>query len=316
MLPWTHGRVADRVPNVAENDSGTSRLARPVAFGLLVALLLFAFGELLIHLEQARDAAALRTGLQSATVSLRVIDAEGVVRQGGGEAFADADAVVLDLPAAAMPEGDGRWQLALVPAARTTGITPRLLFWHVLAVLLALGVGLLTLLALREPPRPATASDRDELTGLPGRDQFLLQAEVILALAQRQEFPFTVVDLDIEGLQRINDEIGRDAGDALLRHVAQQLRSCLRASDLIARLGDDDFLLLLPGIEPGPVLDTLLERLRETVATPLPWPGQPLSVDLSAGVSCYPADGFTLEDLLRIADFNRHADKRNRRQAA
>lgn len=297
---------------VAESDSARSALARPLAFGLAVALLLFACGELLIHLEQARDAAALREGLASARLALREVDASGVAQQGDAAVFSAADAVVRDLPA---PAGDGRWQLALAPA-EVAGLTPRLLVWHTLAVLLAVAGGLLTILALRGPARPVVAGDRDALTGLPGRDQFLLQAEVILALAQRQAFPFTVVDLDVERLQAVNDRAGREAGDALLRHVAQQLRGCLRASDLIARLGDDDFLLLLPATEPGPELDALLARLREAAAVPLAWPGEAISAGLSAGVSCYPADGFTLEDLLRIADFNRHADKRNRRQAA
>lgn len=222
--------------------------------------------------------------------------------------FDDPEAVVLDVH---LP--GGQWQLGAAWHEPPSGLTPRYLLWHLLALLLAMAAGILVGIAARSQQRLLVLASQDSLTGLANRNQFLAQAEGILALARRQKYPFTVLSLDLEGFKGVNDDFGHEIGDAMLVHVAGQARACLRASDLIARFGGDEFLVLLPDAAPGPELEALVARLRLAIATPLRVKGHTLSVGASVGQASYPGDGFTLDDLLRVADFSMYANKRARK---
>ena len=100
----------------------------------------------------------------------------------------------------------------------------------------------------------------------------------------------------------VNDTHGHDVGDQLLIHVARQLQQCFRASDLIARVGGDEFLALLPDTSTGPSLDALLQRVRTAVAAPLPHVTPPVRAKLSIGVASCSESTPTLEELMRQAD--------------
>lgn len=210
----------------------------------------------------------------------------------------------------------GRWELGAAWRQGTPWLTWRHLLWQGVALLLALAAGLLVAVAARGRQRLQVLASQDSLTGLANRNQFLLQAEGILALARRQKFPFSVLCVDLEGFKGINDDFGHEVGDAMLVHVAAQARGCLRTSDVIARFGGDEFLVLLPEAQPGPELDALVARLRAAIALPLRVRGHVLSVGASVGVASYPNDGFTLDDLLRVADFSMYANKRERKAVA
>lgn len=208
----------------------------------------------------------------------------------------------------------GHWLLAADWREPDKAMMWRTFFWHVLAVLLALSAGGLVAYAARSQERLQILASHDSLTGLANRHQFLVQAESFLSLAARQKYPFTLLNLDLEGFKGINDDYGHEVGDAMLVHVAAQARECLRASDLIARFGGDEFLVLLPDTQPGPVLDLLISRLREAVAKPLFIKGHMLTVGISVGMASYPDDGFSLAELMRVSDFNMYADKRLRKR--
>lgn len=237
--------------------------------------------------------------------------ASGDIFFGAPEIFGDESAVRLDV---VVP--GGKWQLAArwrdQSSARLWSPMP----WHVLAWLLALGVGALAAYALHGQQRLRVLASHDSLTGLANRHQFLIQADSLLALTARQESVCTLVNLDLEDFKCINDRFGHETGDAMLVYVAQQASGCLRASDLIARFGGDEFLLLLPDTGPGPMLDQLIARLRASVSVPMPLKGRMLRVSASVGSASFPHDGRSLSDLMRAADLSMYADKRARRARA
>lgn len=147
--------------------------------------------------------------------------------------------------------------------------------------------------------REARLAREDPLTGLANRRALIQQGRAALALASRQETPFTAVVIDIDKFKQVNDEQGHDAGDTLLRRVAEVFRSRIRAGDIVSRMGGDEFALLLPGMGEQAALayvndlrGCLLDAMRESG-----WP-----VTFSIGiVSCHRAPD-DLESLLNEAD--------------
>jgi GGDEF domain-containing protein len=123
----------------------------------------------------------------------------------------------------------------------------------VINVLLLLGflAFLVGLMLIVQRVRPATrhvlveAEVRDPVTGLPNERYLLLRLEEETARAHRDERPLTLAVLDINGLAAINEQYGRDCGDEVLRHVAAVVQAAKRASDILARLGDDEFAVIL-----------------------------------------------------------------------
>jgi diguanylate cyclase (GGDEF)-like protein len=143
----------------------------------------------------------------------------------------------------------------------------------------------------------------DDLTGLANRRAFVTVGERLLRLAERAGETVLVVYADLDGLKSINDRHGHAAGDETLRHAARLLRETFREADLVARIGGDEFCVLLPG--QAAEAKAGIDRLREAVAAQSP--GFP-SVALSLGV-VEGSPGSTLEDLIGRADAAMYADK-------
>lgn len=142
----------------------------------------------------------------------------------------------------------------------------------------------------------------DPLTGLPNRTMFSDRLEQTLARAERSGHPFAVLYLDLDGFKPINDRLGHAAGDAVLRHVAQVLGGCLRKSDTVARIGGDEFAILLSELDSAEAAAPLAGQCAAAIGTPLLHAGQSLEVGASIGIACYPADGRSAGTLMRQAD--------------
>ena len=149
---------------------------------------------------------------------------------------------------------------------------------------------------------------KDALTGLANRRCFLDRLAGEVARGRRRSETLTVVVLDMNGFGVINDVNGHAAGDALLVRVAQALTGQIRRSDLIARLGSDEFGLVLPDTRHPQALKVVC-RLQKTVV-PVPREGQTSTrLSCSFGIAVWPKDAQTPESLLREAEARLHAMK-------
>lgn len=156
----------------------------------------------------------------------------------------------------------------------------------------------------------------DALTGLPNRHYLLLELHAELTRAQATGDRLALLYMDLDGFKAVNDSAGHDVGDQVLREVATRLQLGLRQSDLVARIGGDEFVVLLRGSTDadaaGRVADALHARLTEAHL-----PGKnALALDASIGIACFPDDGSTAEKLLAHADRAMYAAKRQRASSA
>lgn len=142
----------------------------------------------------------------------------------------------------------------------------------------------------------------DTLTGLANRSLFskLLQQE--LTLAKRNGRSFSVLFLDLDRFKHINDTLGHDAGDQLLIEVAERLTKCLRSSDVIARIGGDEFVALLPNHKGDTCAEAVAKKIIAAIAEPYTILGQTFSITISIGISMFPKDGLDEHTLMKNAD--------------
>ena len=153
----------------------------------------------------------------------------------------------------------------------------------------------------------------DELTGLPNRRLFAERLAASLERSQRMRCRVALVVLDLNGFKAINDTLGHQAGDHVLREVAANLRKAVRSSDTLARLGGDEFVLLstTSGTASGKVqtMEHNLDTVRRAVETPMLIEANPMVVSASMGMAVYPDDAEDAIQLLRIADQRMYASK-------
>lgn len=143
---------------------------------------------------------------------------------------------------------------------------------------------------------------RDRLTGLSNRASLVERLDLELAHARRDKTLLALLFLDLDGLKRVNDTLGHQAGDALLVGVADRLREALREADTIARLGGDEFTVLLPRLEDADHAGAVADKLLEALATPVRHEGRDLVASASLGLALYPGDGADGPELLEHAD--------------
>lgn len=155
----------------------------------------------------------------------------------------------------------------------------------------------------------------DGLTELANRTAFNQRIQHLVDVAQRSNIGFSLLYIDLDHFKVINDTLGHDAGDAVLLHVAKQLRLVLRGSDFVARLGGDEFAVLLPTIETFQAVQPVIGRIEEALTVPCVFENRPLPIAASVGVALCPKHSRRVDDLMRCADLALRAAK-NRRNAS
>jgi len=142
----------------------------------------------------------------------------------------------------------------------------------------------------------------DPLTGLPNR---LLLAECLeraIVRAKNSSLMTGVIYIDLDGFKFVNDTLGHEAGDALLQQVTERLNTRVRPADTLARMGGDEFMLVVPDMSAPEAAMLLAERLAEVLKEPFQISGHPLYITASMGISLYPQDGANVSTLRRAAD--------------
>ena len=153
--------------------------------------------------------------------------------------------------------------------------------------------------ALDRQARKAFAVDL--ATGLPNHTQLLEHMTHLLALREREPAPMAVIALRIEGLATVAASLGAESANVLRRKVAVRLRASLRASDVVASIGNDAFLVLLAWVDAATDGERVADKLVQSLRQPFNVAGQDVAVAVSAGLALYPEHGKTPDALLRRA---------------
>ena len=157
-------------------------------------------------------------------------------------------------------------------------------------------------------------SHTDALTGLPNRRALLSRIEYALALAQREAVPFALLFLNLDRFKHINDTLGHGMGDRVLMEVAERLLSTLRQVDTVARLGADEYVLLIHAADASGA-EGSARRILEAMQRPFTLDDLSFTVTCSVGISLHPGDGAGADELLQAADTAMNEVKDNGRAA-
>ena len=160
----------------------------------------------------------------------------------------------------------------------------------------------------------ASQAITDPLTGLLNRRGFNQALESLLARVVRSGKRIAVLYLDLDGFKRINDSLGHAAGDQVLQYVAEQLRVCLRPYDILARVGGDEFTILLDSLVHPEYAAKIAEKLIQMISVRHRVDGVEVTLGASVGIASFPECGQDLEGLLRAADMAMYEAKRAGRQ--
>jgi diguanylate cyclase (GGDEF)-like protein len=203
------------------------------------------------------------------------------------------------------------WKLvSYVPAALTTAFTDKLFktlfpFMTLFTLLLAVGVWFLA----RANVKRARAENEikhmahfDMLTELANRPLLQDRVQRLIAQAKRNKQSFALMFLDLDGFKAVNDTFGHEVGDSVLQVTAQRLQSCVREMDTAARVGGDEFVLLITEVNNPQDARQVAEKVIALLGQELLLQGQQVSIGASVGIALYPVDGDNMDALIVHAD--------------
>jgi diguanylate cyclase (GGDEF)-like protein len=216
------------------------------------------------------------------------------------------------------------WSVVLMPAGFTLAAFGLLLYDHwrrldplafglavltLFAALLRMGLAFRDVRGLGEARHQAAT---DDLTSLPNRRLFMRRTEAAIAAATLTGGTLSVLMLDLDNFKELNDTLGHDAGDALLRLIGPRVRGALRATDTVARLGGDEFALLLQPVPDAAGVARVATKILGSLREPFDIQGIALRLTASVGIATYPAHARNAGDLMKSADIAMYQAKTSR----
>ncbi|HXH72851.1 MAG TPA: sensor domain-containing diguanylate cyclase [Mariprofundaceae bacterium] len=157
-------------------------------------------------------------------------------------------------------------------------------------------------------------ADHDPLTRLPNRNLFADRLLYVLAIADRDNTSLALMFIDLDDFKPVNDEYGHDIGDHMLQEVAQRIHGCLRKSDTVARIGGDEFIVLLPKISEEQDALAVAEKIHSAIKAPFELAGHSLVISSCIGIAIYPEHAREQLQLMKYADtamYHAKAEGRN-----
>ncbi|HJT22154.1 MAG TPA: GGDEF domain-containing response regulator [Nitrospira sp.] len=142
----------------------------------------------------------------------------------------------------------------------------------------------------------------DHLTGLVNRSLFRDRLIQAMARSKRLQQPIGLMLLDLDRFKSVNDTMGHDMGDELLKAVAERLKSCVREVDTVARMGGDEFTIILEGLASESGIAVVAKRITESISSTFELKGRCISIGVSIGITVYPHDDHGVDELLKHAD--------------
>lgn len=142
----------------------------------------------------------------------------------------------------------------------------------------------------------------DQLTGLPNRALFLDRLSQSIATTRRAQKKLGLMFIDLDGFKLVNDTLGHDMGDLLLKEAAARLQECVRSGDTVARLGGDEFTVIMPNLDESQMSEVVAGRILESLATPFDLDGKEAFVSGSMGITIFPDDAERVHELVKNAD--------------
>ncbi|MDQ2103312.1 sensor domain-containing diguanylate cyclase [Azospirillum isscasi] len=224
------------------------------------------------------------------------------IRAGDGLVYAE-DGPLRNEEAIPLPDGGRIWVEILKAPIRDAG--------NELLGLVGVGRDITLRKAAEETLRRSEAekdhlANHDALTGLPNRRLLFDRLDVALARSRRSGRPLALLFIDLDGFKAVNDRMGHDCGDEVLRIAATRLAGCLRRSDTVARVGGDEFTIVLEDVASAADAGGVAAKIVEAVALPIPVQGpvegNTASIGASVGIALFPADGDDARSLLVAAD--------------
>lgn len=154
----------------------------------------------------------------------------------------------------------------------------------------------------RSEERLTYLAQYDHLTGLVNRTLFRDRLVHAMARSKRMQQPIGLMLLDLDRFKAVNDTFGHDMGDELLKVVSERLKTCVREVDTVARMGGDEFTIILEGASSEQNILVVAKRITESIATAFELKGHQISIGVSIGITIYPHDDRPVDELLKHAD--------------